>query len=69
MINLKITINHICSKYVVLKYNRTNINIMEGTLDGLAFEWLCPRDRVHMCDERYNRQKNRLISGVGLDLQ
>jgi hypothetical protein len=38
-------------------------------LDGLAFEWLCPRDRVHTCDERHNRQKNRLISGISLDLQ
>jgi hypothetical protein len=42
---------------------------MEDTLDGLAFEWLCPRDRVHTCDERHNRQKNRLISGIDLDLQ
>jgi hypothetical protein len=41
---------------------------MEDTLDSLAFEWLCPRDRVHTCDERHNRQKNRLISGVGLYL-
>jgi hypothetical protein len=37
-------------------------------LDGLTFEWLRPRDRVHTCDERQNRQMNRLISGVGLDL-
>jgi hypothetical protein len=38
-------------------------------LNDLAFEWLCPRDRVQTCDERHNRQKNRLIIGVGLDLQ
>jgi hypothetical protein len=42
---------------------------MEYTLNGLAFEWLCPRDRFHKCDERHNWQKNRLISGVGLNLQ
>jgi hypothetical protein len=38
-------------------------------LDGAAFEWLYTRDRVHTCDERHNRQKNRLICGGGLDFQ
>jgi hypothetical protein len=78
MINLKITIqlqmlqtccnnitktNRIKNKYNIFnKYNGRY-------LGRCGVRVVMPRDRVHTCDERHNRQKNRLISGVGLDLQ
>lgn len=39
------------------------------TSNGLAFKWLCSRDRAYACDKHQDRLKNWLINGMDPNLQ